>query len=90
MKEEAGAACFAAFEVGAYREIRAETQAEEPFNTAAFHELKRRYMNVRPRDTGEVANLSSPDAPVDNYPVLAPVIREALRERDNEVEGDNY
>ena len=81
--EEPGVTCFAAFEVGPYREIRLKTRAEEPFNTAACRELKQRYMHVRPRDTGEAADLYSPDAPIDNYPVLAPVTRQALCGRDN-------
>jgi hypothetical protein len=86
VKVEDGAACFAGFEVGAYKEIRAE-----PFDAAAFRELKQKYMHakVRPRDTGEgeAADLHTPKAPVDNYPVLAPVIRQAISERDDEVWG---
>ena len=78
-------ACFAAFEVGEYREIRDKTKAEEPFDAVAFRELKHKYMTVRARDTGEAADLNTPNAPVDNDPVLAPVVRQAIRERDNEV-----
>jgi len=72
VKEEAGAARFAALEAPPYREIRGK-----PFDAAELSELKKRYMLQRRRDA-----LQSPKAPVDNHPVIASVIRDALRERD--------
>jgi hypothetical protein len=78
--------------VGGYLAIRRETHAE-PFDVraAALSELRQRYMQVpkkRPREEGEAAELaSSPTKPVDNHPVVAAAIREALNERDNEAGG---
>jgi hypothetical protein len=79
--------------VGGYLAIRSTTHAEpSDVRAAALSELRQRYMQVpkkRPREEGEAAELaSSPKKPVDNHPVVAAAIREALNDRDNEAGGE--
>jgi hypothetical protein len=86
VKEEAGAACFAAHEAPPYKKIRDNTAGPlaEAFDVVDYAELRTRYMEYMVQPRGESGKLKKQKAPVDNHPVVAPVIREAIRERDDE------
>jgi len=84
VKEEAGAACFAAHEAPPKIRVNTAGPLAEAFDAGDFSKLKTRYMEYMVQPRGESGKLKNKKAPVDNHPVVAPVIREAIRERDDE------